>query len=1024
MAKRLKYNYTFTPSTNTLIVDGHVDQIRLLLVTNVTRGIIIYNFSDPSLGVSSAIYNSDTNKTTFVLEYNCSAMNAEDHIQIFAEDDNQYIEPSEVYTDPVNKFRTSTAQALIDTDFEYGTQITKWENLGMIANRPYAFSYSIPIAGITSVSMETGSRSVSIGFNTTAIPERFSPIFVYDTFLPIANGNFVVEQAFQNTAAGVGIITYTGRAVNTTGITSIFDTNKTGIYTGATFTNVAIGTAPSKFDISAGFAVTVTTPIAHGLSVGNEVAITNITGTNTPNGSFTVVSVATSNKFTIYSPGGVPSGLTTSSSRVFVRPQAQFLHRPVDGGVVFTNGGSGNYEQAVRQTRRYFRYQSGKGIQASSGTILKPNLQLDSLTASGTVVTVTTKEPHNILNIIPGTEIRIQGAIEAEYNGTFTVDSVTGFNQFTYIASSAPSKTAASGNYSMSVTKWYGAVNRLGIFDQQNGMFFEFDGVNLYAVRRSSTFQISGKITVTQGQNAVIQSSSSFPTYFAKQLAIGDSIVIRGQSYRIIEIASDTSMTITPSYRGSSASFAICSKTIDIKYPQSQWTLDKCDGTGPSGYNLDISKMQMFYIDYSWYGAGFIRYGFRGNNGNVFYAHKIPNNNVNYEAYMRSGNLPARYESSTEPPTSSITTSVTTADTYIGIGSTVGFPPSGTIKVGSTSFEFMNYTGVGTTALTGITREKTGYPTGIAMTTVLGSSKVSIAQTGNLQLGQRVLGHAFSDNTFVIAIGIGTMSISQSATASLTGVAQTVYPIGIGTIRSFTYSETNPTSVELAFPTFGPSISHWGTSVIMDGRFDDDKSLVFTYGQERASSTVSPGASRALFAIRVAPSVDNGIAAGFGQRELTNRMQLVLRTLDITVNGGVSANANLLVRTYLNSIPSIGVTWTNAVGNVPNQANSSFAQIADYPFGVGAGTTVSVNGGEVVAGFFVGSGANSIELDRVRDLGNSIQGGGGHPVVGAAATSASGIYPDGPDTLTIVVTNVGSGIATVSGRLSWTEAQA
>ena len=76
MAKRLKYNYTFTPSTNTLIVDGHVDQIRLLLVTNVTRGIIIYNFSDPSLGVSSAIYNSDTNKTTFVLEYNCSAMNA------------------------------------------------------------------------------------------------------------------------------------------------------------------------------------------------------------------------------------------------------------------------------------------------------------------------------------------------------------------------------------------------------------------------------------------------------------------------------------------------------------------------------------------------------------------------------------------------------------------------------------------------------------------------------------------------------------------------------------------------------------------------------------------------------------------------------------------------------------------------------------------------------------------------------------------------------------------------------------
>ena len=33
------------------------------------------------------------------------------------------------------------------------------------------------------------------------------------------------------------------------------------------------------------------------------------------------------------------------------------------------------------------------------------------------------------------------------------------------------------------------------------------------------------------------------------------------------------------------------------------------DGTGPSGYNLDLSKMQMYYIDYSWYGAGFVRWG-------------------------------------------------------------------------------------------------------------------------------------------------------------------------------------------------------------------------------------------------------------------------------------------------------------------------------------------------------------------------------------------------------------------------------
>ena len=93
-------------------------------------------------------------------------------------------------------------------------------------------------------------------------------------------------------------------------------------------------------------------------------------------------------------------------------------------------------------------------------------------------------------------------------------------------------------------------------------------------------------------------------------------------------------------------------------------------------------------------------------------------------------------------------------------------------------------------------------------------------------------------------------------------------PVGV----AFNYSATDPVAVEFAFPTYGPSISHWGTSVIMDGRFDDDKSLVFTYGQSTAT-TVGSGATRALFSIRVAPSIDNGVSAAFGARELINRMQ-------------------------------------------------------------------------------------------------------------------------------------------------------
>ena len=230
------------------------------------------------------------------------------------------------------------------------------------------------------------------------------------------------------------------------------------------------------------------------------------------------------------------------------------------------------------------------------------------------------------------------------------------------------------------------------------------------------------------------------------------------------------------------------------------------------------------------------------------------------------------------------------------------------------------------------------------------------------------------------------------------------------TASAFNFSATDPTVVELAYPTFAPALSHWGTSVIMDGNFDDDKSLLFTYGQT-VSSSLAVNQTKALFSIRVSPSVDNGIPAAFGARELVNRMQLVLRTLGISANT-TSGVMNILIRANLNGQPTGSpVAWTNAVGNVASAVNSSLAQIADY-----GGLNVQVTGGETTGGFFV-DGTGTLDIALVRDLGNSILGGGG-------ATSDIGIYPDGPDVLTFTATNLGLQAVNIFSRLSWTEAQA
>ena len=1004
----LETGYTFTPSTNTIVIPRVVPRERLILITNVTTNTVIYNFSDSNLKANTYTVSTTggTNTTTVVLNYNTAGMSSTDKLQITVDEYDEKFTPSEVYVDPVNKFRTSSPQALIDTDFEYGTQISKWENLVTINNRPFAFPSAVGITGIGTIILPTNSRTVTVLVSGVTLPGIGTAITVQDTYLNIANGNFIIESVGASNTS----FTYTARATNTGLVTSIFDPNKTGIFSGTVYTNAAIGATPTFAFV--GTAVTVTTSVPHGLAIGNEVAVVGSSQANA-NGSYIVSGITSSRTFTYYT--NTAPALSPTGGQIFVRPQGQILHRPFDGGVFFTSNANGNFETATRQTRRYFRYQSGKGIQVSSGTIIKPNLQIDSLTASaisiGSTITVQTKEQHNIQAATPGTQITIVGADQTGYNQTYSVTSVTGYNTFLLTALAGLTSTTASGPYSCSVSSWFGCANRLGIYDAQNGIFFEFDGQTLFAVRRSSTFQLSGKVTATNGSNTITQTNATFPTAFAKQLSIGDFIVIRGQSYRVIDIASDTSLTISPSYRGATSSFAIVSKTVDTKYPQSSWNIDKCDGTGPSGYNIDLTKMQMFYMDYSWYGAGFIRWGFRGPDGNVFYCNKVINNNVNTEAYMRSGNLPARYESEARPPTTFINTSLGASDTTVGVASTAGFPPAGTLLIRNAEiYEYVNYAGIGTTAFTGLTRGKSGN-TSLALT-VAASSNVATATTTNLQVGQRIIGAGntgFPEGTYISAIGSGTITLSNAAT----GVNPTVaaVPMGSPVGVAFTYSATDPVAVELAFPTYGPSISHWGTSVIMDGRFDDDKSLVFVYGQ-RTGLLIEANATRALFSIRVSPSVDNGISAGFGSRELVNRMQLTLRALDISTS---TANANLLVEAFLNATPvGTATTWTNAVGNITGRINSSLAQIADYSSGI---TTTTVTGGEVTAGFFVGSGANSIDLSQVRDLGNSILGGGG-------ATSNTQIYPDGPDTLTIVVTNLKSTSCSVFGRLSWTEAQA
>lgn len=998
--------YTFDPATRAITINEYVPRERLVLITNVTANRVIYNFSDAQLKATSYSAAVDGNRsyTNIVLSFDTSSMASTDKLMITLDEYSETMVPGETFRDPVDKLRVSNPQSLIDTDFEYGSQTTKWENLGVVNYRPFAYAKQAPVADVTDITMQTDSRVVTVTTSSDHGLEVGTSISVLDTYLSIANGNYIVESV---TTSAPYTFTYTASSTNITSITAILDDNKTLIYSGGIYSNAKIGGDPTI--TYSGSEVTVVTTVPHGLALGNEVAVTGTTATtNAPNGSYTVSTVVSSTSFKYY-VDDVPTGtIGTTGAAIYVRPQAFFLHRPFDGGVIFTTNSLTNFQQSIRQTRRYFRYQSGKGMQMSSGTVLKPNMQIDSIRHNAGVVTVQTKEAHNIS---PGVEITVSGANETAYNGTFTVDTVVDYNAFTYNITPPPVlPTPASGDYSVAVSGWYGCRNRLGMFDDQNGMFFEFDGQYLWAVRRTSTFQLSGKVTATNGSNTITQTDSSFPTFFARQLNIGDYIVIRGQSYRVTDIDSDTSMSISPSYRGATTNYAIVSKTVDVRWRQDEWNLDKMDGSGPSGYELDLTKMQMFYIDYTWYGAGYIRWGLRGQQGDITYVHKIANNNVNNEAYMRSGNLPARYETNTIPMVTKLESTLSNTASAITVTDTSDFPENGTIVVrDNNTYEYINYSSKTPTTFEGLTRAGAGNPS-LAVTIAAGSGEGEVADTTGLQVGMRVISSDFPENTFISEIlGGATPKIKFSKAALATDPTVIVAPMGASAAQTFTYSATNPVAVEYAFPDYSSYVSHWGTAVIMDGRFDTDRSLLFTYGQEEAL-TISAGTTRSLFSIRLAPSVDNGVGAVFGGREIINRMQLILSELDVTLAG---TSGNVLVTAVLNGVPSNSINWFGASGSDGKLATSSLAQIADY-----SAVATTTSGGERVAGFFVKSNSQTLDLSGLRDLGNSILGGGTND-------TTENIYPDGPDVLTINVTNLDdSNAVDVSGRLTWTEAQA
>lgn len=677
--------------------------------------------------------------------------------------------------DPVGKLRVSNPQSLIDTDFEYGPQPTKWQTMGFINNMFASYGRNTDAALTANVStiQGNGTAYVSVTTSTAHGLTEGQPIRVVGTSDDQANGEFLVSNT------GASSFRYVGTGTVSSG--SILQ-NGVAVYPGLFFTGANLPlTALKTFGNTT---VQVITATAHGLEINNTISVVNF-ATTAVNGPQIIATKSNTRAFE-YTITSSPASSTITAGNVYVRPQGIAYASPVDGGITMTTNDTQPNSSIVRQSRKYFRYQSGKGVQVSFAVAFNNPAQ-------------------------PTTNI----------------------------------------------------ANRAGVFDDQNGAFFEWDGAKLWAVRRSSVRQITGTVTVTNGSGAISGSGTSFNT----ELTVGDRVVIKGLSYKVLAVNSSTSIEVAPAYRAESSITTLSgvklSLTVDSRIPQSGFNVDKADGTGDSGFQLDINKILMYYIDYAWYGAGTVRFGVKNQEGEITYLHKFVHGNNKIEAYFRSGNLPIRYE----------------------------------VVNGSTS------------------------------------------------------------------------------------------------------------------PTYAPTLFHWGTSLIMDGRFDEDRG--YTFSRAGTLNSIATADPYCLLNIRLAPTADNGIPAGYGIRDLTNRMQLWPMGCD------VAATDSVIVSVILNGqLTTPAPVWNNVGGN-------SLAQYDD--------TATVVVGGEVVYQVYtqpaparqtyynyfgqpittgVNFGVTSFDLSKIKELNNALNGG-------------FNTYPDGPDTLSVVVQPLNTSVAyTARASLRWAENQA
>lgn len=192
------------------------------------------------------------------------------------------------------------------------------------------------------------------------------------------------------------------------------------------------------------------------------------------------------------------------------------------------------------------------------------------------------------------------------------------------------------------------------IFDSQNryvqNEYFSTSdsGTTQTYIANESTVDMATSNTTT-GNLAVAQTKRSFGYQPGKSLLVMNTFVM-GTAVTNVRMRVgyfNTQNGVFLERSGSTVKFVrrtyVSGTAVDTEVLQANWNGDKLNGTGDSGFTLDLTKAQILWQDFEWLGVGAVRCGFVIN-GQVITCHTFYNANNLATVYMTTAILPIRYE--------------------------------------------------------------------------------------------------------------------------------------------------------------------------------------------------------------------------------------------------------------------------------------------------------------------------------------------------------------------------------------------